>query len=203
MRNLRVIIAVAASALAGALAAKLQTRWMSSCGNVPCGYLQLRLVAIDQMIASRSKAPAYLVIGDSMTEIGRWPAMCGHDPVAAGISGARSDTWLPYATTIANSFKPELVVLALGTNDVLTQGRLGPYERLVSTLSGYPLVAVAVHDMPSASKQAVREANSRIAKTVARTTEAIVAVTTDGVHLTTEDYARWFGAIEKMACGSK
>jgi lysophospholipase L1-like esterase len=99
-------------------------------------------------------------------------------------------------------FKPEFVILALGTNDVLTQGRLGPYERLVSTLNGYRLVAVLVHEMPSAPRQAVLEANTRITKAASSATEGIVAATTDGVHLTTEDYQRWFAAIEKVACGS-
>jgi|SRR5262249_31263169 len=202
MRHLGLMTVAIASAMAGALAAKLHTRWTNACGNVPCGYLQIRLEVIDQMIASRPRAPAYLVIGDSLTEVGRWGTMCGHEPVAAGVSGARSDTWLPHAKSIADAVKPGFVILALGTNDVLTQGRLGPYEQLVSSLSGYRLVGVSVHEMPSAPKQAVQEANSRIAKAVARTTEAIVAVTTDGKHLTTEDYAHWYGAIEKMACAS-
>jgi hypothetical protein len=150
MRHRYLIAAAVASALAGAFAAKLHTRWATTCANVPCGYLQLRLAAIDQMIAARSTAPTYLVIGDSLTEIGRWPTMCGHDPVAAGISGARSDTWLPRAKAIADTVKPAFVVLALGTNDVLSQGRLGPYEELAASLSGYRLVAVPVHQMPAA-----------------------------------------------------
>jgi hypothetical protein len=202
MRHLVLIIVMIASALAGALMAKLHTKWTMTCGNVPCAYLQRRLEAIQQMIASRSKAPAYLVIGDSLTEIAHWRTMCGHDPVAVGVGGARSDTWLPYAKSIADMLKPESVILALGTNDVLTQGRLGPYERLVSSLYGHRLVAVSVHEMPIAPKQTVLEANTRIAKAVASATERIVAATTDGVHLTTEDYQRWFAAIEKVACGS-
>jgi lysophospholipase L1-like esterase len=201
MRHLYLITAAIASALAGALAAKSHTRWTTICANVPCGYLQFRLAVIDQMIAARSRAPAYLVIGDSLTEIGRWPTMCGHDPVSAGISGARSDTWLPHAKAIADTLKPEFVVLALGTNDVLTQGRLGPYEQLASSLSAYWLIAVPVHEMPTAPQEAVREANRRITKAAAHTAETIVAVTTDGVHLTAEDYGRWFGAIEKTVCG--
>jgi hypothetical protein len=200
MRHVCLITVAIVSALAGALTAKLHTQWRMTCANVPCGYLQLRLAVIDQMIASRPRAPAYLVIGDSLTEVGRWGTMCGHDPVAAGITGARSDTWLPHAKAIADTLKPEFVILALGTNDVLTQTRLGPYERLVSSISDHRLVAVPVHEMPKAPKQAVVEANSRIAKAVVRTAETIVAVTTDGVHLTTEDYARWFGAIEKITC---
>jgi hypothetical protein len=92
MRHLVLIIAMIVSALAGALMAKLHTKWTMTCANVPCAYLQRRLEAIQQMIASRSKAPAYLVIGDSPTEIAHWRTMCGHDPVAAGIGGARSDS---------------------------------------------------------------------------------------------------------------
>lgn len=200
VRQLSLISAVIVSALAGALAAKLYTRWTAICANVPCGYLQIRLGVIAQMIAARSRAPAYLVIGDSLTEIGRWPTMCGLVPVPAGISGARSDTWLPRAKAIADILKPEIVVLALGTNDVLTQGRLGSYEQLASSLSGYRLVAVPVHIMPAALQDVVREANRRITKAVAHTAETIDAVTTDGVHLTAEDYTRWFDTIEKEVC---
>jgi hypothetical protein len=201
MRYLGLIVALMAAGLAGALATKIHARWTAKCGNVPCGYLQIRLAIIEQMIASHGTAPTYLVIGDSLAEIGRWRAICGREPVVAGIGGARSDTWLPYARMIADALKPDMVVLALGTNDVLTQGRLGPYEQLASSLSDYHLVAVPVHKMPSAPEEAVREANRRIRMAAARTAEQIVAVTTDGVHLTTEDFARWFGAIEKASCG--
>jgi len=166
-------------------------------------YVQIRLTVIEQIIAAHSGARAYLVIGDSLTEVGRWRAICGLEPVPAGISGARSDTWLPYAKTIADSLKPEVVVLALGTNDLLTQGRLGPYEQLASSLSSYRLVAVPVHNMPAASHDAVREANRRIARAVAHTAQTIDAVTIDGVHLTTGDYGRWFDAIEKAVCARR
>jgi lysophospholipase L1-like esterase len=191
------------SLLAGALVAKLHTRSTKTCANVPCDYLHIRLAAIDQMIVARSREPTYLVIGDSLTEIAPWRPMCGYDPVAAGISGARSDTWLPYAKVRADALKPHFIVLALGTNDILTQGRLGPYEQLASTLSAYRLIAVPVHKMPGAPHEVVRKANGRIAKTAQRTAEPIEAATTDGVHLTTADYALWFGAIEKTACSSR
>lgn len=154
------------------------------------------------MVAARSSGLAYLVVGDSLTEVGRWPTICGLVPVPAG-SGARTDTWLPHAKTIADTLKPEVVVLAVGTNDVLTQGHLGPYEQLASSLSGYRLVAVPVHRMPSARQEAVREANRRITKAVAHTANTIDAITTDGVHLTAEDYARWFGAIEEEVCWTR
>ena len=161
------------------------------------------MAVINQMIAARSGAGAYLVIGDSLTEIGRWPTMCGKDPVPTGISGARSDTWLPHAKSVADILKPKFVVLALGTNDVLTQDRLGPYEQLASSLSGYRLVAVPVHRMPNAPEEAVREANRRIKNAVTHTAEIVDAVTTDGVHLNADDYDRWFGAIEKEACAGR
>ena len=102
---------------------------------------------------------------------------------------------------VADALKPDFVVLALGTNDVLSQGRLGPYEQLASSLAGHRLVAVPVHEMPKAPQPAVREANARIAKAVPRTAQGIVAATTDGIHLTAEDYARWLAAIERAACG--
>jgi hypothetical protein len=200
MQRMGLIAAVLAAGLAGALAAKLHTRWTGQCGPVSCGYAEIQLALIRQRIASHGTGPAYLVVGDSLTEIGRWPTMCGHDPVVAGISGAGSDTWLAHAKAVADALKPEFIVLALGTNDVLTQGRLGPYEQVVSSLAGYRLVAVPVHGMPRAPQEAVRDANSRIKKAVGPTVEAIDAMTTDGVHLTAKDYARWFDAIEKVAC---
>lgn len=152
------------------------------------------------MIVTRSAGPTYLVIGDSLTEIGKWPTMCGLEPVPAGISGARSDTWLPRAKLVADNLKPQVIVLALGTNDVLTQGRLGPYEQLASSLTGYRLVGVPLHKMPNAPREPVREANRRIAKAFAHTAVAIDAETTDGIHLTGEDYVRWFDAIENIVC---
>lgn len=191
------------SALAGALAVKIQARWAATCANVPCVYLQVRLAVIGQMIAARPGGPAYLVIGDSLTEAGRWPTMCGHSPVPAGISGARSDTWLPHAKAIADALKPEIVVLAIGTNDVLAQGRLGPYEEVAASLSGYRLVAVPVLAMPAADQEAVLGANRRIRNAVARTAEAVGVATNDGVHLTAEDYTHWFTAIERALCGHK
>lgn len=203
MRYLWLIAVVFASAVAGAVAAKFHSSWSATCANVPCAYLQIRLGLIYQMVAAHAKAPSYLVIGDSLTEIGRWPTMCGLDPLPAGISGARSDTWLSHARPIADVLSPAVVVVALGANDVLSQGRLGPYEQLVSSLSGYRLVAVPVHQMPRALPDAVRAANIRIAKAIAETAEPIDAVTTDGVHLTGEDYARWFEAIEKKVCANR
>jgi lysophospholipase L1-like esterase len=201
MRRLGLIAAGLACALAGAGVANLHTRWGATCANVPCASLQTRLGVIEQMIAARPRGPTYLVIGDSLTEIGRWPAMCGREPVAAGISGARADTWLPHAKGIADALQPDFVVLALGTNDVLSQGRLGPYVQLAASLAGHRVIAVPVHEMPKAPQPAVREANARIAKAVPRMAQAIVAATTDGIHLTGEDYARWFAAIETAACG--
>ena len=69
MRRLGLIAAVVASALAGAVVAKLHTRWGAMCANVPCASLQIRLGVIEQMIAARPRGPTYLVIGDSLTEI--------------------------------------------------------------------------------------------------------------------------------------
>jgi hypothetical protein len=57
--------------------------------------------------------------------------------------------------------------------------------------------------MPNAPQNAIEEANLRIAKAVAHTAEAIDAAATDGIHLTAQDYARWFDAFEKKVCASR
>ncbi len=203
MRHSALISAAIISAVVGAIAAKLHTRWSAMCANVPCIYLQTRLTVINQLIAAHRGSPTYLIIGDSLTELGAWQTMCGLKPIPAGISGARSDTWLPHAKAVADTLKPEVIVLALGTNDLLTQGRLGPYEQLASSLAGYRLVAVPVHNMPAAPHAAVQEANRRIARAIAHTGEPIDATTTDGIHLTAEDYVRWFDAIQKSVCADR
>jgi lysophospholipase L1-like esterase len=201
MRNL-CLIAVGIALLSGALAAKLYSWWSSSCSNVRCDYLQVRMAMFDQMIAASSGKRTYLVIGDSLTEIGYWPTMCGRLPVPAGISSARSDTWLPHAKPLARSLRPDVVVLAVGTNDLLTLRRLGPYEQLVTTLADYRLVAVPIHQAPALPPAAVREANRRIASAVENTADAISAVTSDGLHMTAMDYADWFAAIERKLCAA-
>jgi hypothetical protein len=203
MRILAVFALIAGAALAGTIAAKLHSRWKANCANVPCAHLQIRLAAFQHRIAARPKTPTYLIIGDSLTEIGSWRPMCGLDPFAAGISAARSDTWLPHAKPLADAVKPDVVVLALGINDVLTLDSLGSYEELVASLAGYHLVAVPIHVMPQIPGKKIEEVNGRIAKVVPRTAEAIVAKTTDGIHLTAEDHVRWFAAIEKAVCSGR
>lgn len=197
------LLAVAViAAVGGAVAAKLHTRFVRPifCSNVPCAYLNGRLSVIGQMIAARPVGSVYFVIGDSLTEAGLWPELCGLKPVPAGIAAATSDTWVPHAKAMTDALKPAAVVLALGTNDVLVAGRLGNYEALVASLSGYRLVALPVYQLAAVSRETVAVANARIAKAVPQVAEPITATTFDSVHMTTSDYQRWFGSLERVLC---
>lgn len=203
MHPIALAVIVAASALAGAGASQLYSKWSARglCANVDCGYLRFRLDGIrSDMIHRRPRGPVYLVIGDSLTERARFPEMCGMKPFAAGIGWSRPDTWLPYVNEVLSGVRPSLVVLALGTNDVLSTGRLGPYEELAASVASHPVVAIPIHGMPRVRSRASVEANLRISKAVPRTAARIEAVTTDGIHLTEDDYRKWFAELEKIAC---
>jgi len=204
MRPIALAVIIAASALAGAGASLLYSKWWTSrglCANVDCGYLRFRIEGIRSDIAHRRPpGPVYLVIGDSLTERARFPEMCGMKPFPAGIGWSRPDTWLPYVNEVVAGVKPSLVVIALGTNDVLSMARLGPYEELVASVAPNPIVAIPVHGMPRVRSRAAIEANERITKAVRRTAARIEAVTTDGIHLTDGDYQKWFAELEKVAC---
>ena len=200
MRNFIVLAVTALALLAGAVAAKLHSRWKADCVGVPCAYVEIRQSIFAHANSARSGKPVYLVIGDSTTEVGRWPEICGLEPLPAGISGAQTETWLAHARLLADKVKPKVIVLALGTNDLLTAGQLGPYEQLVASLGDFELVAVLVHEMPEVPRAVIEVANQRISKAVRRTTRPITAATTDGIHLTSDDYRSWMTEIENVVC---
>jgi hypothetical protein len=56
---------VSISALAGAIAAKVDSRSKLVCSDVPCPHFDMRMAAIESVITQQSGEPVYLAIGDS------------------------------------------------------------------------------------------------------------------------------------------
>ena len=67
--------------------------------------------------AERTRGGA-LLIGDSITEGQKIDELCGLRVLNAGISGSRVHDWAQLAPKLVEKVRPELVVYALGVNDV-------------------------------------------------------------------------------------
>lgn len=174
------------------------------CANVPCGHLNWRMLIGD--IAARTYAglPTFLVLGDSNSEIAHWRPMCGLQPVNIGIGSARTDTFLPHARRLINELKPQAIVIALGTGDIISQGKLGPYRALLDEVGGtHATISVPIHKGYGLDEAAAQEANGEIAKIAPALVERTIAETTDGVHLSAKDYVTWMAAIEREVCRSR
>jgi hypothetical protein len=76
---------VSISALAGAIAAKVDSRSKLVCSDVPCPHFDMRMAAIESVITQQSGEPVYLAIGDSITEFAELEPICGRKPLNAGI----------------------------------------------------------------------------------------------------------------------
>ncbi len=160
---------------------------------MPCAHLDARLAIADAAIRSHpSHVSSYLIIGDSISEAARWPNLCGHAPINVGIGYARTDTFLGHAKRLADSLRPDLVVVALGTNDVLTTGRVIALDALLGELRGYTVVYV-----PSTLGAAPRAVSGDGVRSAARINAETIG---DGIHLNAADYVAWHAAIAAAAC---
>ena len=173
------------------------------CSDVPCFTLTARSDAIRSHNAQLTAAHRYLAIGDSITEYASLEPICGAAPVNAGISGATTNTWLERARPLADTVKPDFIVLALGTNDAW-RDQISSYsnhlDALLASLKSYPVLIIPPPPSPDI-KLAARfaQATAIAGDKPNAVTPLKNAVTVDGVHLTATDYAAWKIALRAKA----
>jgi hypothetical protein len=122
MRRLLLLCVIVVSALAGAVAAKLDSRWNIArgtlCSHVPCKHFQARISAIESVIAQREAERNYLAIGDSIVELADLPPICDRKPINGGIGGATVETFRTQGRRLAELAKPDFIVIELGAAPV-------------------------------------------------------------------------------------
>jgi hypothetical protein len=212
MSWLRISLIVLLSGLAGALAAKFDSRRKLGnplsgplCFDVPCPHFITRMQAIESVIAQQSVGPHYLAIGDSITEFAELEPICGRKPVNAGIGWATSETFKIHGARLAALLKPDFIVVALGTNDA-TRSEVDFREHMAAlliSLKDYPVVVVPIPGGPSVSRATEYNATLRQFGPLAQPLVSFKS-TDDGVHLAPSAYPMWKDtiriAVERLVC---
>ena len=161
----------------------------------------MRLQAIASNIAQKRPEPVYLAIGDSIVEMANLPAICGRQPINAGISGATLKTFETEARRLADLAKPDFIVVGLGTNDGLTgkQAEFAPrLDALLKSLTPWPVILLPVPHGPGTRH--VVELNELSGALKTPQAAALTRVdTTDGIHLAAVSYDEWKTNLAKAA----
>lgn len=174
------------------------------CEKAACSHVDIRRFAIESQIKQMS-GPTYLVIGDSITEAAALRPVCRRAPINAGIGGATVPTFASLARQYALSTKPDLIILALGTNDSFhgsTAFFAASYTSLLRSLSDWP---VAIVPIPAGEKVPAAGDFNAVLRALAAERKLLVVpdvqrlTTTDGIHLTPQAYAEWRERLEQAA----
>jgi len=193
---MNIVLIAVLSAIAGAVAAKIDSYRKSLCSDVPCLLFNTRIAAIESVIAQQSGDSTYLAIGDSITEFADLEPICGRKPINAGIAGATSETFATQGARLAALLKPDFIVVALGTNDAI---RNKPdfrehMTKLLFSLKNYRVVVVPIPAgsgvTNAAEYNAVLKEFEPLAKPLGST-----KTSEDGIHLAPSEYPAWKGAI--------
>lgn len=140
-----------------------------------------------------------VVIGDSITEMARFPETIGDKPVVnAGIGGATIEDFETLASKLLDDSKPSEIVVALGTNnDAQTIGR--DYAPLLSILKRFSprILAVAIPSPIGADPR-----NAQIKAAANREGVAFIdslipagSLLPDGIHLNAAGNRVWTSAV--------
>lgn len=132
-----------------------------------------------------------VVIGDSITEMARFPEVIGGHPVVnAGIGGATISDFETFAPHLLER-RPSLIIVALGTNDIGSSAVNRDYQTLLSRLKPLAdkLIAVGVPGLNKDIKAAADSQGIQFVEMPARPTLP------DGIHLTRSASASWVAAI--------
>jgi lysophospholipase L1-like esterase len=179
---------------------------------------------------SRMSDPV-VVLGDSITEASSLPrSVCGHSIVNAGLNGASTASDLGgWLAPVVEGKRLAMIVVALGTNDVLTLASQGErnfadrYGKLLGELSKLaPRLAVVQIPPVEARRRMTDKMREEIMATIdrfnsvlpdvaARNNASFVTlppadgpITIDGIHLSSEGYVAWEKAVMQAAnavCG--
>jgi lysophospholipase L1-like esterase len=100
--------------------------------------------SVESVLAEARYATGIVVIGDSLVEDAKLPSkLCGLPIINAGIGGARASNFISIAEEMtAQQATPQLIVVALGTNDSLSLYRSdfrAAYRLLIDSLPNVPL----------------------------------------------------------------
>jgi lysophospholipase L1-like esterase len=161
---------------------------------------------------AQAQGPSILVIGDSLTAGAILPEqICGHKVINAGKSGARASTFIPFAEDLrAVRLKPDLIVIALGINDAMTNYETDfrtAFRMLVASLPAAPLAIATLAPigngaplnkvvMASVEKTILEVAESRHA-TIIDLSSIKGFETVDGLHPTENSKIKWIDTMDR------
>jgi lysophospholipase L1-like esterase len=140
-----------------------------------------------------------VVIGDSITEMARFPKTIGDRPVVnAGIGGASIEDFEVLAPGLLENANPSLIVVALGTNDDATAiGR--HYAALLLSLKRISprLLAVSVTPQGGADlkNEQIEDAAARAGVPLIRIKLPDGSLLPDDLHLNGSGYQKWIPAL--------
>ncbi len=210
MRKLLLLGVILFSAAVGTITAKLRSRLArvahpALCSDVACDHFNVRMAAIESVIAQKGAEPSYLAIGDSFVELADLPNLCGHRPINAGIGGATVETFETNARRLAELAKPDFVVVEIGTNDALRnkgsefQAKL---SKLLSSLAPWPVIVVPLPPGPRVADAARLNQMISVINATKAAPLAHVETLPDGIHLTAASYVEWKKSIADAAQNS-
>lgn len=140
-----------------------------------------------------------VILGDSITEMARFPLTIDGKPVVnAGLGGASIKRI--HSLQLLDGFKPSIVVVALGANDTGSQVQKA-YASLLSEIKAISPLVIAVAVSPMNGAELVNDQLRTAAK--AQGVMFIEPVypegvtLDDGIHLNKDGYKIWLPAIEK------
>ncbi len=211
MRKLDFVLFFTCAAAAALIVVTLRFRFEAAssalCSDVPCGYFNERMGAIESSIRDKGSAPTYLAIGDSITERADLDPLCGNLPINAGIGWATVETFETQARRLADLAHPKFIVLALGTNNALRHKEDGFGDRMTTLIASPAKWPVVVVPLPPGPRVAdAGKLNAVIAELPAIRARplGVAATTEDGVHLSAASYVAWkktiADAIPKSIC---
>lgn len=152
--------------------------------------------------AQRTPDGGVLMIGDSLTERSGFATLCGKPVFNAGVSMAKAQDMRWAARTLAEELKPVLTVVALGTNELLTETPIADFRREMTEMLAElprPLTLVSIPKLPEHEK-AAQPYNAVIAELArqpgVKLVEPIAYETSDRVHQSPAGAQTWRAAIE-------